>query len=290
MEQDSVTYEELVGMISCIEGSHRARPEDLADYIRCESNGLLEKVREHFTYFNKPPTVTDIVSHMANLEFYMEALRQELHITRREVMASSSNALLKAYAEELKLPLLMNSCIPKMKPTRKTMKLKVKKLVPEAMLPRYASEGAACFDIHACIPPEHGEFGVTRVTMNIISAQKSTEVPTGLAFEIPEGYAMLIYSRSGHGFKNGVRLSNCVGVIDSDYRGEVMVSLTNDNAFGRSFSVLHGDRIAQAMMVPVPKVEFEEVAELSTTERGTGGFGSTGSQGELFNKEGKDNE
>ena len=87
---------------------------------------------------------------------------------------------------------------------------------------------------------------------------------------------MLVYSRSGHGFKYGVRLANCVGVIDSDYRGEVGVKLTADQT-SEGFFVRNGDRIAQAMIVPVDRVEFEEVEKLSDTDRGTGGFGSTGS-------------
>lgn len=85
---------------------------------------------------------------------------------------------------------------------------------------------------------------------------------------------MLIFSRSGHGFNYGARLANCVGVIDSDYRGEVKVKITCDES--RGIVMERGARIAQAMIVPVPRVHFDEVAELSPTERGTGGFGSTG--------------
>ena len=87
---------------------------------------------------------------------------------------------------------------------------------------------------------------------------------------------MLVFSRSGHGFKNNVRLANCVGVIDSDYRGEVMVKLVYDG-FTSNLLVRNGDRIAQAMLVPAQQVTFEVVEELNTTERGTKGFGSTGS-------------
>lgn len=86
---------------------------------------------------------------------------------------------------------------------------------------------------------------------------------------------MLIYSRSGHGFKHGVRLANAVGVIDSDYRGEVQVKLVNDG--GMPFYVNKGDRIAQAMLVPVQQFQLAEVEDLSETARGAGGFGSTGS-------------
>lgn len=143
------------------------------------------------------------------------------------------------------------------------MDIKIKKVHPDAMLPVYASEGAACFDLHAVVHPDG-------MTANIYSP---LVVRTGLAFEIPQGYAMLVYSRSGHGFKNDVRLANCVGVIDSDYRGEVLVKLTCDGQ--KPLVVFAGDRIAQAMIVPVDTVKFKEVEELGVTERGADGFGST---------------
>ena len=99
-------------------------------------------------------------------------------------------------------------------------------------------------------------------------------IRTGLAFEVPAGYVMLIYSRSSHGFKNGVRLSNSVGVIDSDYRGEIKVALHNDSR--AKFKVANGERIAQLVIAPVAMLEAMEVAVLEATERGTSGFGSTG--------------
>lgn len=142
------------------------------------------------------------------------------------------------------------------------MELKIKKVLPEAILPVYGTEGAACFDLYAA-------------TCGMVTNTKPALIRTGLAFDIPEGYVMHIYSRSGHGFKHGVRLSNCVGVIDSDYVGEVMVRLTCDDPLGE-FRVQPGDRIAQAMLVPVSQVSFVEVEELKETERGAGGFGSTG--------------
>lgn len=145
------------------------------------------------------------------------------------------------------------------------MKLNVKKLHPQATLPKYAHAGDACFDLHA--------IGDMEKPVDIRPGGAAI-IPTGLAFEIPEGHVMLIYSRSGHGFKNNVRLNNSVGVIDAGYRGEVQVSLHND---GRArFKVAHGDRIAQAMILPVPAVELIEVDDLNETERGAGGFGSTG--------------
>lgn len=148
------------------------------------------------------------------------------------------------------------------------LKLKVKKLHPDARLPVYGTDGAACFDLSAHLPD--GDAAISTCSPATVI------IPTGLSFEIPEGHVMLVFSRSGHGFKNDVRLANCVGVIDADYRGEVMVKLTKDSSGSLFFT--HGDRIAQAMVIPFPRVAFEEVEELSSTERGEGGFGSTGSK------------
>lgn len=127
--------------------------------------------------------------------------------------------------------------------------------------PRYGTDGAACFDLQAA------------VSMSIPGG-KTALIPTGLAFQIPEGYKLDVYSRSGLSIKHDLALANGTGIIDSDYRGEVMVALYN-----RAESTRHierGDRIAQAMLVPVPKVHLIQVDELETTERGAGGFGSTG--------------
>lgn len=142
--------------------------------------------------------------------------------------------------------------------------VKVKKLTFTAVMPSYATPGAACFDIAT----NNGAFEPhpTDVHARIYG--------TGLAFEIPEDHVMLVFSRSGHGFKDGMRLSNCVGVIDSDYRGELKVSLRIDGI--RLSNIVGGDRIAQAMVLPVQQVSFLEVDELTETARGTGGFGSTG--------------
>lgn len=147
------------------------------------------------------------------------------------------------------------------------MKLKIKRLHADAIMPRYATEGAACFDLHAYAPSK-------QPCIMGVDARAAT-FDTSLSFEVPTGYVMLIFSRSGHGFKNEVRLANCVGVIDSDYRGEVSVRLTADQG-ARPLVVKHGDRIAQAMLVQVPQVELVEAGDLSTTARGAGGFGSTG--------------
>lgn len=141
------------------------------------------------------------------------------------------------------------------------MKVRVQKLHTDAVLPTYASDGAACFDLRTI---EAGEVG----------AYQANTFRTGLAFEIPDGHLMLVFSRSGHGFKHGLRLANAVGIIDSDYRGELMVRIHNDSRIPFGFEP--GDRIAQAMILPIPTVEIVEAAELTETARGTGGFGSTG--------------
>ena len=145
------------------------------------------------------------------------------------------------------------------------MKLKIKKLHRDAVTPKYATLGSACFDLAAVDCGQETPIYAGSLTFR-----------TGLAFDIPKDYVMLVFSRSGHGFKNSVRLANCTGVIDSDYVGEVMVRLTNDSHQTSVLRINPGDRIAQAMVIPVERVEFEEVDELKTTERGAGGLGSTG--------------
>jgi len=145
------------------------------------------------------------------------------------------------------------------------MNVNVKTLTASAILPTYATAGAACFDIYA-------DGGVL-----IHQNSSSAIVSTGLAFEIPEGYVMEIYSRSGHGFNNDIRLANCVGIIDSDYRGELFVKLKlDDSGYDDVFVVNYGDRIAQAKIVPVERAVFNVVDKLNETERGEKGLGSTG--------------
>lgn len=148
------------------------------------------------------------------------------------------------------------------------MKLGVKLIHPGARMPTYATSGAACFDLYAVSDIPHELYQGTSVV-----------IPTGLIFDIPEGYVLLVYSRSGHGFNYDVRLANAVGVIDSDYRGEVKVKLTRDESPGswlNQFHISQGDRIAQAMLMPVEQVQLEQVDEVEATVRGEGGFGSTG--------------
>lgn len=147
-----------------------------------------------------------------------------------------------------------------------TIKIKIKPLHPLCRVPTYGSAGAGCFDLYAI------DDGVPHPTDAHAAIYR-----TGLAFEIPPGWIMEIDSRSGHGFNNAIRLSNCSGQIDSDYRGEVMVSLRYDgDPEKRSLKMRQGDRIAQAKLVQAPRVEFEVTDVLGTSERGTGGLGSTG--------------
>jgi dUTP pyrophosphatase len=140
--------------------------------------------------------------------------------------------------------------------------LSVKKLRDTAKLPTYATPGSGCFDFYSADP-------FTR-----IPAGRAIAINTGLAVEVPEGKVMLIFSRSGHGFNNNVRLANSVGIIDSDYRGEIKVKLRADGA--NHFDVDEGHRIAQGLLVDAPQWQFSEVAELSETARGADGLGSTG--------------
>ena len=141
--------------------------------------------------------------------------------------------------------------------------IRVKKLHPQAILPTYGSAEAAGADLYA--------FLETDVT---ISPGQTVLIPTGLAMELPKGYAGLIYARSGLGVKRGLAPANKVGVIDSDYRGEFMVALHNHGAVPQT--IRHGDRNAQLQITPVITPGFTEVSTLSDTDRGIGGFGSTG--------------
>ena len=144
------------------------------------------------------------------------------------------------------------------------MKIKIKKLNENAVIPTQGSEYAAGVDLYATPP-----------TMSTnIPAGQTAKINTGICVEIPNGYFGAIFARSGLATKRGLRPANCVGVIDSDYRGEVIVALHNDTDKCESIHV--GDRIAQLVILPYLPVEFEEVDELSNTDRGEGGFGSTG--------------
>ncbi|MEG6615921.1 dUTP diphosphatase [Peptococcaceae bacterium 1198_IL3148] len=140
-------------------------------------------------------------------------------------------------------------------------KIKVKKLSPDAQVPIKATLGSAGFDLHT-------------VEEIYLKPGEHRAASTGLAFELPPGYAMLIYPRSGNAKKHGITLSNAVGVVDSDYRGEVKVLLYNAGNHAVTFQP--GDRIAQAIIHRLPAIEIVECEELNHTARGSGGFGSTG--------------
>lgn len=139
----------------------------------------------------------------------------------------------------------------------------IKRLTPTAILPIKGSQEAACFDLHVDSFTHDGQ-GWT--------------VHTGLSVALPVGYGMLIYARSGLGTKLGLTLRNGTGVIDSDYRGEILLKLHhgNYNQEGILQALKPGSRIAQAMIIQVPDVAMHEVDELPNSVRGTGGFGSTG--------------
>ena len=144
------------------------------------------------------------------------------------------------------------------------MIVKVKKLDGRAILPTYGSACAAGADLYALVDGE----SLT------IAAGETVLVSTGLSVEIPEGYVGLIYARSGLATKKGLAPANKVGVIDSDYRGEIKVALYNQSSIPQTISA--GERIAQLVIAPYLSAVFEEADELSDTLRGAGGFGSTG--------------
>jgi dUTP pyrophosphatase len=143
------------------------------------------------------------------------------------------------------------------------IQVRVNKVRAEAILPKYMSPGAAGCDITACVE-----------TPMKIEPGKRAAIPTGLAFEIPEGYEIQVRPRSGMAFKQGLTVVNAPGTIDSDFRGEVMILVVNLG--DSSVEVKPGDRVAQLVLQQVQQIEWQEVGDLSSTERGAGGFGSTG--------------
>ena len=145
------------------------------------------------------------------------------------------------------------------------MKVNIKKLNENAVIPTYGSPYAAGADLYACI--ENDE---------VIEPNETKLIKTGLAIELPIGYAAFIYARSGLASKRGLAPANKVGVVDCDYRGEIMVALHNHST--KSQVVSKNERIAQMVITPYITAEFEEADTLSDTVRGEGGFGSTGKQ------------
>ena len=150
------------------------------------------------------------------------------------------------------------------------MNLNICKLHPAAIVPTYATEGAACMDLYAATVNDYDRIG------DVVYRGHPVIVDTGLAFDVPPGWMLKIHPRSGLEFTHGVEAFS--GVIDSDFRGSVRVLLESagDHYEGPSLRINPGDRVAQASLVPAPRVTFTVVEQLSLTERGAGGFGSTG--------------
>ena len=143
------------------------------------------------------------------------------------------------------------------------MEIKIKRLNERAKIPTFGTEFSAGADLYCA--EEH--------EISVCSGQKCS-IGTGISMEIPEGYVGLVFASSGLACKNGLRLCSSVGVIDADYRGEIKVVLHNDSEYVRE--IKPGERVAQMIIMPYPKVTFTEVEELSDTVRGESGFGGTG--------------
>jgi dUTP pyrophosphatase len=143
------------------------------------------------------------------------------------------------------------------------IQVQVKKINQSAEIPKYMTTGSAGCDVKACLPQP----------LEILPGKRAA-VPTGLAFGIPEGYEVQVRPRSGLSIKKGLTVVNSPGTIDSDYRGEVMVLMINLGA--EPVRLTHGDRIAQLVIKKVEQIQWESVDDLSQTDRGAGGFGSTG--------------
>ena len=148
----------------------------------------------------------------------------------------------------------------------KAIEVKIKLLEnnTEKVVPFYATPGSAGMDLRACLDEDI-----------VLKPLQRTLVPTGIANKLPsEEYGAFLFARSGLATKKGITLSNCVGVVDSDYTGEIKVGLINLS--NEEYTLTNGERIAQMVILPVAKAEFNQVDELEKTERGSGGFGSTG--------------
>lgn len=143
------------------------------------------------------------------------------------------------------------------------MKTKIKLLTEDAVMPEKKSIGASCWDLHC---PKNYSISISPGSWEM--------VPTGIAMELPEGFEAQLRSRSGLAAKYGIHVLNGIGSIDSDYRGHVQVILYNSGV--RAYTINGGDRIAQMAITEIPKMELEQVEEINETERGSGGFGSTG--------------
>ncbi|MBP3921887.1 MAG: dUTP diphosphatase [Ruminiclostridium sp.] len=143
------------------------------------------------------------------------------------------------------------------------MNIRVKKVNENAILPNRATVSSAGADLYACLSEDV-----------IIEPSQRILIPTGIAMAIPEGYGGFIFPRSGTASKYGISLSNCVGVVDSDYRGEVKIAVINHG--NEAYTIRNGDRVAQMVIMPVDLCCYTECDSLDETKRGAGGFGSTG--------------
>ncbi|MBQ3755379.1 MAG: dUTP diphosphatase [Clostridia bacterium] len=148
----------------------------------------------------------------------------------------------------------------------KHVSVKIKKLRPDAILPKYGTPYAAGADLYACMDED----------VLVIESGETKFVHTGLSIELPDGTVGLVYARSGLASKRGIAPANKVGVVDSDYRGEIMVAMHNHSLLPQSIE--KGERVAQLVVAPYLTADFEEVDELAESERGISGFGSTGNK------------
>lgn len=147
------------------------------------------------------------------------------------------------------------------------MNVAICRLNDSAKLPTHGSEWAAGYDLYACLDYDNEVY---------LAPGETKKIGTGIAVAIPHDYFGAICARSGLATKHGLRPANCLGIVDADYRGEVIVALHNDSSV--PYTVKHGERIAQLVIMPFLPVEFREVDHLAETKRGSGGFGSTGTK------------
>jgi len=161
------------------------------------------------------------------------------------------------------------------------MELKFKKLHEEAVIPKYQTKGSAGFDFHAVITPDEDGVNPVRLDDNdemeiveIVGPGKQRIIDTGLSVAVPEGYELQVRPRSGLSFKHKITVTNSPGTIDSDYRGEIKIIIFNLGE--EDFVINKGDRIAQGVVNKIEQFDIQEVDDLDETERGGGGFGSTG--------------
>lgn len=158
----------------------------------------------------------------------------------------------------------------------KKLDVKIKKLNDRAIIPRYQTDGSAGFDFHAIFAEDDlitKDFSTKENVIRIAPGEQRL-IHTGLAFSLPEGYELQIRPRSGLALKKGITITNTPGTLDSSYRGECCVILRNLGE--ETFDILEGDRIAQGVINEITQAEFDVVDNLDETERGDGGFGSTG--------------